>query len=64
VKWYEPNAAELQRPAEVHELRGDASKAKRELGWEPTVGFSELVRRMVAADVARLRAAPPLVVRD
>ena len=32
------------RPAEVPLLRGDASKAKRELGWEPKVGFEELVR--------------------
>jgi GDPmannose 4,6-dehydratase len=38
------------RPAEVDALRGDASKARRELGWEPTVGFKELVRIMVDAD--------------
>jgi GDPmannose 4,6-dehydratase len=42
------------RPSEVDELQGDASKAKEKLGWEPTVGFQELVRIMVDADVAAL----------
>jgi GDPmannose 4,6-dehydratase len=42
------------RPSEVDELQGDASKAKDKLGWEPTVGFQELVRIMVDADVAAL----------
>jgi GDPmannose 4,6-dehydratase len=40
------------RPAEVDLLIGDASKAKRELGWEPKVRFKELVRLMVDADMA------------
>jgi len=39
------------RPAEVDTLLGDASKAKRELGWEPKIGFDELVREMVHADL-------------
>jgi GDPmannose 4,6-dehydratase len=39
------------RPAEVELLQGDASKAKRQLGWQPTVGFEELVRLMVDADL-------------
>jgi len=39
------------RPAEVDTLLGDASKAKRELGWEPTIGFDELVREMAQADL-------------
>jgi GDPmannose 4,6-dehydratase len=38
------------RPAEVELLIGDATKAKRELGWKPGVTFSELVRLMAAAD--------------
>jgi GDPmannose 4,6-dehydratase len=38
------------RPAEVDLLIGDYSKAKDELGWEPTVRFQELVRMMVDAD--------------
>ncbi len=42
------------RPAEVDLLIGDASKAKRVLGWEPKVSFNELVRLMVDADVAML----------
>jgi GDPmannose 4,6-dehydratase len=42
------------RPAEVDLLIGDASKAKRVLGWEPKVSFRELVRLMVDADVAML----------
>ena len=40
------------RPAEVDLLIGDASKAMRELGWNPKVTFKELVRLMVDADVA------------
>ena len=42
------------RPAEVDILVGDASKAKKLLGWEPKVRFRELVRLMVDADVAML----------
>jgi len=45
----------LLRPAEVHHLRGDYTKARRELGWEPTVSFEGLVQMMVDADLARLR---------
>ena len=40
------------RPAEVDELLGDAGKARRELGWEPGVGFARLVEIMVEADLA------------
>jgi len=39
------------RPAEVETLLGDASKAKRELGWTPRTSFDELVREMVEADL-------------
>ena len=39
------------RPAEVHTLCGDASKARDELGWQPEVGFEELIRMMVDADL-------------
>jgi GDPmannose 4,6-dehydratase len=45
------------RPAEVDHLVGDASKARRELGWEPQVSFRELAELMVDADVERLAAA-------
>lgn len=44
------------RPAEVDTLIGDASKAKRALGWEPTVDFETLVRMMVDADLEALKA--------
>ena len=44
----------LQRPAEVDLLVGDASKARRVLGWKPAVSFVEMVKKMVDADVARL----------
>ena len=47
-------APEFLRPAEVHTLRGDASKAREVLGWEPRVSFAELVRMMVDADLQRL----------
>jgi GDPmannose 4,6-dehydratase len=42
----------LVRPAEVEQLVGDASKARRVLGWRPTCTFEELVREMVEADMA------------
>ena len=44
------------RPAEVDLLIGDPAKAKAKLGWEPKVGFEELVHRMVDADLERLSA--------
>jgi GDPmannose 4,6-dehydratase len=42
------------RPAEVDHLVGDASKARRVLGWQPTLSFEQLVRKMVDADLALL----------
>ncbi len=41
--------------AELHDLVGDASKARSRLGWSPTVDFEALVRLLVDADVERLR---------
>jgi GDPmannose 4,6-dehydratase len=43
-----------KRPAELHSLRGKSDKARRELGWAPLVGFEELVRMMVDADLGRV----------
>ena len=43
------------RPAEVDLLIGDASKARRKLGWEPKITFKELARTMVDADLADLK---------
>ncbi len=44
------------RPAEVDLLIGDPTKARRELGWEPSVDFGGLVTMMVDAEAARLTA--------
>jgi GDPmannose 4,6-dehydratase len=46
----------FMRPAEVDLLQADPSKARRELGWTPTVNFDELVAMMVDADLERLSA--------
>jgi len=43
------------RPAEVDLLVADASKARRQLGWEPRVRFKDLITMMVEADLALLR---------
>jgi GDPmannose 4,6-dehydratase len=43
------------RPVEVPMLRGDASKARKQLGWRPKTGFKDLVRIMVDADLQLAR---------
>ncbi|MBI2441739.1 MAG: GDP-mannose 4,6-dehydratase [Lentisphaerae bacterium] len=45
---------QLIRPAEVEHLLGDSSKARRVLGWQPSVDFAALVDMMVDADLKRL----------
>ncbi|MGE3621847.1 MAG: GDP-mannose 4,6-dehydratase [Acidimicrobiia bacterium] len=50
----------FMRPAEVDLLVGDPSKAAKELDWQPTTTFPELVRMMVDADLALLEATRPL----
>ncbi|MEM8594971.1 MAG: GDP-mannose 4,6-dehydratase [Pseudomonadota bacterium] len=53
------------RPTEVDLLLGDATKARETLGWEATTSLEEMVREMVAADLARHNAPPSLgVVHD
>jgi len=42
---------DFYRPAEIHQLIGDATRARRDLGWAPTTSFEELVRSMVENDV-------------
>jgi GDPmannose 4,6-dehydratase len=42
---------ELLRPADVFHLRGDCSKARRQLGWKPLVSFEQLVEMMVSGDL-------------
>ena len=51
------------RPTEVDMLQGDASKAKRELGWEAETTFTELVAEMVKSDLELLGKDPNAVAR-
>jgi GDPmannose 4,6-dehydratase len=44
------------RPAEVHTLLGDCTRAKKELGWEPETSFKQLIEMMVDADLARVKS--------
>eukprot|EP00039_Didymoeca_costata_P008508 m.112912 g.112912 ORF g.112912 m.112912 type:complete len:366 (+) comp14111_c0_seq1:79-1176(+) len=46
------------RPAEVEFLLGNPAKAKKKLGWEPQIKFTELVKEMVAADVELMKGNP------
>jgi GDPmannose 4,6-dehydratase len=48
---YVDHDGRYERPSEVDLLIGDYSKAKRQLGWEPTVTFKDLVRIMVESDL-------------
>jgi GDPmannose 4,6-dehydratase len=60
---YVKSDPQFLRPAEVDQLVGDPSKAKKVLGWEPKHSFRDLVEMMVDADLARLAgAAAPRVV--
>jgi GDPmannose 4,6-dehydratase len=47
----------LRGPAELHDLVGDASKARRQLAWSPRVGFEDLVRLLVDAALERLKSS-------
>ena len=40
------------RPSEVDDLQGDSSKARERLGWEPTIGFEQMIREMLESDLA------------
>jgi GDPmannose 4,6-dehydratase len=46
------------RPAEVDTLLGDASKAKKVLGWEPKTSLEELAKLMLEADMTQLHVSP------
>lgn len=52
-KYVKSNISEHMRPAEVDYLIGDASKARKELGWVPKTSFKELVEMMVNADLEK-----------
>ncbi|MBA3768031.1 MAG: GDP-mannose 4,6-dehydratase [Acidobacteria bacterium] len=56
-KYVETDAMYL-RPAEVDMVVGDATKARRVLGWQPRTSFRELIHMMVDADIAMLKANP------
>lgn len=53
-KYVEADTA-LLRPTEISVLKGDYGLAKKELGWEPKISFEELIKLMVAADLALFR---------
>jgi GDPmannose 4,6-dehydratase len=48
---------QFYRPADVHFLRGDASKARKALGWKPEVTFEQLIKIMVKADLQRVKVS-------
>jgi GDPmannose 4,6-dehydratase len=52
--WVEVDS-HLLRTGEIHDLRADASLARKELGWEQSVDFPQLVRMMVESDLASAR---------
>lgn len=54
----------MVRPAEVHHLCGDYSRAARELGWKPKTSFEQLVAMMVDADIARLCGGASSAIAD
>jgi len=45
----------FKRPAELHSLCGDSSRARKLLNWQPKVDFQTMIRDMVDADLARLQ---------
>ncbi|KAK8717604.1 hypothetical protein V6N13_044865 [Hibiscus sabdariffa] len=49
------------RPAEVDNLKGDSSKARKVLGWKPRVGFQQLVKMMVDEDIELAKREKVLV---
>ena len=49
---------EYNRPAETDHLLGDATLAKNEIGWEPTINFNDLVEMMVKKDLLRVEQGP------
>jgi GDPmannose 4,6-dehydratase len=49
------SSEKFYRPTEIKELKGDYSRAKKELGWEPKTSFEDLVKLMVDADLERFK---------
>ena len=46
----------FKRPAELHSLCGDSSRARQKLGWQPKTSFEEMIKQMVDADLQRLQS--------
>ena len=55
-KDYVTHDERFDRPSEVDQLLGDATKARTELGWEPKVDFMSLVNMMVESDLSMARS--------
>ena len=57
LKWqeYVVTDEKFYRPSEVQLLLGDYTKSKKELGWEPTIRFEQIVKMMVEADLSAIR---------
>ena len=53
------NNPDFLRPNELHYLKGDSSKARKVLKWEPEVDFKQLVKKMVQYDVEKERLTIP-----
>lgn len=54
-KKYVESDPRFKRPAELHSLCGDSSKARNKLGWKPKTRFDDMIRMMTEADVKRLQ---------
>ena len=52
------------RPTEINILQGDASKAKKILGWEPKIKFKELVKLMALYDLERFKKGEDKILID
>ncbi|HWW88855.1 MAG TPA: GDP-mannose 4,6-dehydratase [Vicinamibacterales bacterium] len=63
-KKYVRTDPKMLRPAEVEHLIGNSTKARQQLGWQPTVDFTGLIQMMVDADLERLKSAPPPLAAD
>ena len=54
LKYINKQDERYMRPADVFYLRGDATRAREELGWKPKVSFEEMISRMVSNDIKLL----------
>jgi GDPmannose 4,6-dehydratase len=52
-------AQDFLRPADVYHLRGDYTKARQQLGWEPHVSFEQMIEMMVDSDLELVARTTP-----